>query len=214
MRHALLFGLAASLTGCCPLFAPEADEAPPPTSATTATQPATPTAQCPTVEQAILGTWEREGFVEEYGPGGRYVINGNVGTIRWLASGRAFLDVGTLHAEYHLGLTDVNELIAVDPSHIGSVYRRTSPPPSIPSSCYALRQRIVGTWVGGTYTEVYNADGSYRVNALTGTWRETSNGRLHIETQAGVGDYWWAMLSPTSAVAFGANMQGTIYTRQ
>lgn len=207
-----LLCLASLLGGCCPLFAPTEEESPP-APTTTSTAPVV-SAECPSIEQAILGTWSREGFVEEYRPGGGYVINGQVGTIRWLAPGRAFLDVGDFHAEYHLGLTDVNELIAVDPSNIGSVYRRTSPPPSIPASCFDLRQRIVGTWVGGTYTEVYGADGSYRVNALTGTWQTPSNGRLRITTQTGTGDYHWAMLSPTSAVAFGANMRGTVYTRQ
>lgn len=211
--HRLVVLLASCLIGCCPMFGGE-EESPPEPSPSTTPAPAASGDACPSVEQAILGTWSREGFVEEYRAGGVYVINGQEGTIRWLAPGRAFLDVGTLHAEYHLGLTDVNELIAVDPSHIGSVYRRTSPPPAIPSTCYDLRARIPGTWVGGTYTEVYGVDGSYRVNALTGTWQMTSNGRLRIETQSGTGDYHWAMLSPTTAVAFGANMHGTVYTRQ
>ena len=45
---------------------------------------------------------------------------------------------------------------------------------------------------------------------LTGEW----DFHLRIVTQLGTGEYYWAMLSPTTAIAFGDNYRGTIYTRQ
>lgn len=185
----MLIGLV--LTGCCMGGAPTAPAIAPGT-----------TAVCPPIETAILGTWSRDGYVEEYREGGVYVINAQVGTIRWLGAGRAFLDVPpNLHHEYTLALADTNVLVASDPGNVGTFYQRMTPPPAMDATCTDIRDEIVGTWAGGAYAETYNADGSYRVNALSGTYRFDGNGLLHIETEAGPGDYYFALTSPTSGVA-------------
>lgn len=160
------------------------------------------TLPCPSIETAILGTWTREGYVEEYRPGGVYLINGHEGTIRWLGEGRAFLEVlPELHHEYTLALADVDTLVASDPNRIGSFYQRVTEAPIIDRSCFDIRDEIVGTWAGGSFSETYAPDGSYRVNDLTGTYRLDGNGLLHIQTGAGPGEYYFAMTSPTTAIA-------------
>lgn len=214
MKQGLLC-LSVVLAGCCPLFSGEASDDPPAVNVPVV-PPTGPTAvSCPAIQDMILGTWTTEGFIEEYRPGNVYVLNGVEGTIRWLGPGRAFLDVGTLHAEYYLALTGPNELIAINPDHVGTSYRRTSPPPAVDASCFDFSQQLVGTWVGGTYTETYQAGGGYQVNNLTGTWQLTGPGHLRVSTQTGTGDYLVAVLSPTSMVAVSqTSNRGTIYTRQ
>ncbi len=157
---------------------------------------------CPSIETAILGTWTRDGFVEEYRAGGVYVLNGHEGTIRWLANGHAMLEVPpNLHEEYVLALADEGVLLASDPNGIGTIYQRTSPAPGYDRDCWNIEAEIVGGWAGGTFVETYGADGSYRVNELAGSYHFTRNGLVHIETQSGTGDYQIALTSPTTAIA-------------
>lgn len=194
--------LAATLaSGCCFSGGPPPG-VPEPTSPTAPRSPHATPGSCPAIEDAILGTWTRDGFVEEYRAGGVYVINGNVGTIRWLANGHAMLEVPpNLHEEYTLALADEDVLVAGDPNRIGTIYRRTSPSPGHDRECWNVEDEIVGTWAGGTFVESYAGDGSYRVNELTGSYHFLRNGLVHIETQAGTGDYRFALTSPTTAVA-------------
>ncbi len=199
------------LSSCC--FGGGASPTPPPTSAPLEAPPGT----CPDVATAILGSWSRTGFVEEYGANGSYTINGHAGTITWLRPGHALIDVPpTLHTEYDLGLTDVNELIAVDPQGVGTVYARLSPPPPIEPACYDIRPRFVGTWLSSGTPERYDADGTYQV-AVHGQWSFTNNGHLHLASDEGVtNDYWFAIVSPTAAIAVSMPPLpplGVVYTR-
>lgn len=214
-------GPSAWLGGCCLTSAPDAPPPPVPSpnaphTAPVPTTPTAPSSSCPTIEVAILGTWSRGDFVEEYRPGGVYVINGHEGTVRWLGQGRAFLEVPPdFHEEYTLALADVNVLLAAGPDRVGTIYQRTSPPPAISPSCWDVHDAIVGSWAGGPFAETYDADGSYRVNELAGRWEVRGNGIVHLETQAGEGDYYFAITSPMTAVAMmrteGARL--TSYTR-
>lgn len=206
------------LGGCCLAGAnepPPAVPAPTPVPAVAAAPTPAPTG-CPSIADAIVGTWQRQGFVEEYRAGGVYVLNGREGTVRWLADGRAFLDVPPdFHQEYTLALADEGVLLAAGSNRFGTIYTRTSPSPRYPASCWDVREEIVGRWIGGEFQETYGADGSYRVNDLTGTFSLSGNGLLRIETQQGPGDYYFALTSPTTAVAMmrqeGATL--TSYTR-
>lgn len=208
--------LLASLGGCC--LGGSGAPAPPPAvpSPNAAHGSAAQHAGCPAIADAIVGTWERPGFVEEYRAGGVYVLNGHEGTIRWLGDDRAFLDVPPdFHEEYTLALADEGILLAAGSNHLGTIYTRTSPSPGYPAACWDVRASIVGRWIGGRFEETYGADGSYRVNDLTGTYSVTGNGLLHIQTQSGPGDYYFALTSPRTAVAMmrreGAPLTG--YTR-
>lgn len=206
------------LGGCC--LSGSSEATPPPGVPSPHPQPApiaapTPTG-CPSIADAIVGTWQRQGFVEEYRAGGVYVLNGREGTVRWLADGRAFLDVPPdFHEEYTLALADEGVLLAAGSNRYGTIYTRTSPSPGYPTACWDVHQSIVGRWMGGQFEETYGADGSYRVNDLTGTYSVGGNGLLHIETQSGPGEYYFALTSPRTAVAMmrreGAPL--TSYTR-
>jgi len=198
-RLGTLIAATTLASGCCFSSTPPPG-VPAPTSVGGLPAPETPP-RCPPIETAILGTWTRDGFVEEYRAGGVYVLNGNLGTIRWLANGHAMLEIPpTLHEEYVLALSDEDVLIASDPNRVGTIYRRTSPSPGYDRECWNIEAEVVGGWAGGTFVESYGADGSYRVNELTGSYHFERNGLLHIETQAGTGDYRFALTSPTSAI--------------
>ncbi len=206
------------LSGCC-LSAASEPTPPPAVPSPHPIAPPPPTAPqvtCPSTADAIVGTWSRTGFVEEYRAGGVYVLNGREGTIRWLGEGRAFLDVPPdFHEEYTLALADEGVLLAAGSNHLGTVYQRTSPSPGHPASCWDVRTTIVGRWIGGQFQETYGADGSYAVNDLTGSFNVTGNGLLHIQTQSGPGEYYFALTSPTTAVAM-MRLEGaplTSYTR-
>jgi hypothetical protein len=200
------------------------DPPPPPPSPLaqpTSGNPAQPAPTCPDVATLVTGTWSGPNNVtEEWRDGGAYVINGRVGTFRWIAPGRAFIEVpGTeLHHEYWVGLPSANELIAIDPNRVGTLYSRTTPSPNVDARCFDLTTRIVGTWIGGQYAETYNADGTYRVNDVTGRWSFTSPGHLRLENSQGpASDYLYAIVSPTQALAVNLpplRPEGTIYTRQ
>lgn len=196
-------GVCATLSigGCC--LASSGPPTPPPAVPSPNPSPTSPLpASCPTIELAILGTWSREGFVEEYRPGGVYVLNGHEGTVRWLGEGRVFLDVPPdFHEEYTLALADRDVLLAADRGGAGTVYQRTSPPPPAEPGCWDVRDEIVGRWVGGQFREVYEPDGTYRVNELHGSYVVTGNGRIRIVTEAGEGDYYFALTSASTAVA-------------
>jgi hypothetical protein len=218
MRRSLAISTVL-LGGCCLSGMSEATPppaVPSPTPAPGPVAPRLPPSGCPSIADAILGTWQRQGFVEEYRAGGVYVLNGREGTVRWLAEGRAFLEVPPeFHAEYTLALADEGVLLAAGSNHLGTIYTRTSASPGFPAACWDMRDEIVGRWMGGQFEETYGADGSYRVNELTGTYSVTGNGLLSIETQSGPGDYYFALTSPTTAVAMmrveGATL--TSYTR-
>jgi len=171
------------------------------------------------VASAIVGTWSRPGYVEEYGADGSYVINGRRGTIRWLRPGHALLEVPEMafRAEYDLALADASTLLAIDPNRIGSTYQRTSPAPAIPPACFDLRGSIVGTWIGGPAPETYTADGRYHVLG-DGRWSFVAPGRLQLVRDDGVtSDYWFAMPTPDVALAIPMpplEPRGIAYARQ
>jgi ABC-type sugar transport system ATPase subunit len=165
--NGILVGLGACATlssgGCC--LASSAPTPPPAVPSPNLAPPEPAPPGCPTIELAILGTWSREGFVEEYRAGGVYVLNGHEGTVRWLGEGRVFLDVPPdFHEEYTLALADRDLLLAADRGGVGTVYQRTSTPPTADASCWDVRDEIVGRWVGGQFRELYEPDGTYRVN--------------------------------------------------
>jgi hypothetical protein len=202
--NGILVGLGACATlssgGCC--LASSAPTPPPAVPSPNLAPPEPAPPGCPTIELAILGTWSREGFVEEYRAGGVYVLNGHEGTVRWLGEGRVFLDVPPdFHEEYTLALADRDLLLAADRGGVGTVYQRTSTPPTADASCWDVRDEIVGRWVGGQFRELYEPDGTYRVNELHGSYVVTGNGRVRIVTEAGEGDYYFALTSPSTAVA-------------
>lgn len=217
MRHVLCFVLALGCATACPAPGPSTT----PTTVATATSGSmsirlavSAASGCPSVAEAIVGTWETSGLREEYRADGTYFLNDQPGHITWLGPGHAFLAAGnTLHHEYWLGLTDVNELVAVSPTRATTVYRRASPTPPFPTTCWDIHEEIVGTWIGGEYAETYGADGSYAVNAHVGTWRLESNGHLFLDTDTGTGRYYFAILSDRHAIAFGESQPGTIYAR-
>jgi hypothetical protein len=197
----MMVGLGASsalaVGGCC-LASSSPPAVPSPNPSPTAPAPV----GCPTIELAILGTWSREGFVEEYRAGGVYVLNGHEGTVRWLGEGRVFLDVPPdFHEEYRLALADRDVLLAADRGGVGNIYQRTSTPPAADPGCWDVRDQIIGRWVGGQFREVYERDGTCRVNELNGSYVVTGNGRIRIVTEAGQGDYYFALTSPSTAVA-------------
>jgi hypothetical protein len=206
--------IAVLLGGCCFGGGASAPAPVPP-----ATAPVAPTG-CPELQAAILGTWTREGFVEEYRADGTYVVNGRTGTFSWIEPGHAMLDVpdAQFHVPYHLGLADVNQLIAIDPSNIATAYVRSSPPPAVDAACYERRAAWVGTWIGGPMPEAYAADGTYAIGSVRGQWSFPSNGRLHLQSTAGpAGEYWIAHVSPTAALAMPLpplEPRGVVYTRQ
>jgi hypothetical protein len=220
-----MLSMALGLSGCCmgggaSTTGPGAPEAPaPPTAPVGPRGPGAP--GCPDLAASLVGTWSREGFVEEYRADGTYVINGHVGTFRWLAPGHALLDVpeGSLHVEYDLALADTTTLVAADPNGIGTIYTRTSPPPAIATSCFDLGTAWIGTWIpnrGGS-PEQYDADGVYTAPGR-GRWTFTAPGRLHLENDNGVtSDYVLGMASGTTALAVSLPPlapAGTAYHRQ
>lgn len=160
---------------------------------------------CPDLSTSILGTWVREGFVEEYRADGTYVINGQTGTITWSRPGHAVLDVpsATFHAEYDLALADPTTLVAADANGVGSIYARTSPPPAIPAPCFDLAASWVGRWTPnrGGPEESYAADGTYAAPG-TGHWSFVAPGRLHLAGDNGQNsDYVVGMATATTAIA-------------
>jgi hypothetical protein len=208
MTHSRLVALVCclSLGACC--FAPQ----PVPSVATAPVVPTTAVgtsgpgaAGCPDLATAIVGTWAREGVVEEYRADGSYVLNGMPGTITWMRPGHAMIDVpaATFHMEYDIALADAITLVSADPNHIGAIATRSSPTPSIPSSCFDLSGAWVGSWTpstGGT-VERYDADGSYAAPGV-GQWSFTAPGRLHLQNVNGTfNDYTIGMASPTTALA-------------
>jgi hypothetical protein len=191
--------LALLLSGCCFGGA----HAPAPVAAPAS--PTGPTAPgCLPLATAIVGTWTRAGFVEEYRADGTYVINGQTGTIVWATAGRATLDVpGTFHAAYDLALADPSTLLAADPNGVGSIYSRASPPPSMPAECFDLRTAWVGTWTPtrGGPPERYTLDGRYAAPGV-GAWSFTAPGRLHLQNDNGiVSEYVVGLSSSMTALA-------------
>jgi hypothetical protein len=170
---------------------------------------------CPPIEEAIIGAWQRDGYVEEFRGEGTYVLNGQEGAFRFRSPGHVVLDVGGRHEEHVVGLSDVNELISADESLIGHVSARISPAPPIPASCYDLRTSIVGTWLGGEVPEAFGRDDSYRAGDRTGTWSMPTSGHLTIRTSTGTSERVFAQLSDTTAMSFeredGAHV--TLYSR-
>ena len=194
---ALVFGLQA----CC--FTPQAPPEPTP-AAPSPTPTATPTpspvapvvggalgtgaAGCPELRTAIVGTFAREGVVEEYREDGTYTLNGMTGTLTWMRPGHAMIDVpaASFHMEYDIALADAMTLVSSDPNRIGAVATRTTPPPAIPPTCFDLTTAWAGTWTpsGGGANEQYNADGSYAAPGI-GQWSMTAPGRLHLVNVTG-----------------------------
>jgi hypothetical protein len=201
-RQRVLALAALSLAGCC--FAPQAAPAPAPVAPTAAASgPGAP--GCPDLATSIVGTWAREGVVEEYRADGSYVLNGMTGTIAWMRPGHATIDVpaATFHMEYDLALADATTLVSADPNHVGAVATRTTPAPSIPAPCFDLSSAWVGTWSpsGGGPSERYDADGTYAAPGA-GTWSFTAPGHLHLAGAGGANsDYVLGMASPSTALA-------------
>lgn len=194
--------LSLALAGCC-----MGGAAPPsPTPASAAAGPSGPSAPgCPDIATTIVGTWQREGFVEEYRLDGTYVINGMPGTITWARPGHAVLDVpaGPMHAEYDLALADAVTLLAANADHVGSVYARTSVAPAIPPGCFDLTSAWVGTWTPSTggAQERYGADGRYAAPGV-GQWTISAPGRLHLVNENGAtSDYFLGMVDANTALA-------------
>jgi hypothetical protein len=197
--------VALLLTGCC--FTPTASPGTPTAAPSVSAGPSGPGAPgCPDLTTTIVGTWTREGSVEEYRADGTYVINGVSGTYRFGSPGRVTLDEPStgLHADFDLGLADAMTLVAIGPGNVGTTYTRSSPPPSIPAICFDLSAAFARTWAprAGGPPEVYSADGTYTVVG-TGRWSFTAPGRLLLvrEGDGLTTDYVVAMPSATSMLA-------------
>lgn len=209
--------IALLLTGCCitpSTTNPGAPGAAPAVGAAPAlTGPGGP--GCLDVATALVGTWAREGLVEEYRADGTYAINGVTGTYRFTAPGRAALDEATTgrHAEFDIGIADATTMISIGEGNVGVVYARTSPPPAAAASCYDLSTAFARTWIPriGGPPEVYAADGTYTVSG-SGRWSFTAPGRLLlVRTGDGVtSDYVVAMPTPTTMMAVRAG-SGVFY---
>ncbi|MDQ3037097.1 MAG: hypothetical protein M3Y87_32180 [Myxococcota bacterium] len=202
--------IAVLLTGCC--YSPTASPDTPTPAPSAPAGPSGPGAPgCPDLTTAIVGTWTREGLVEEYREDGTYVINGVSGTYRFTSPGRAVLDEPStgLHAEYDLGLADPMTLVAINPGNVALTYARSSAPPSIPAHCFDLGTAFARTWMprAGGPPEVYSADGAYTVSG-TGRWSFTAPGRLLLVRSADsmTTDYVVAMPSATTMLAVRAGV--------
>jgi hypothetical protein len=216
MRQPSSFALSLTVViqACC--FTPQAPPEPAPVTTTppppqTAVAPVvggaigSGAAGCPELRTAIVGSFAREGVVEEYREDGSYTLNGMPGTLTWMRAGHAMIDVpaASFHMEYDLALADAMTLVSSDPNRIGAVATRTSPPPAIPPTCFDLATVWVGTWTpsGGGANEQYNADGSYAAPGV-GQWSMPAPGRLHLVNVTGAtSDYILGMASPGTALA-------------
>jgi hypothetical protein len=213
-----LLAAALLLGGCC--FAPTPSAAPAPVATTPvvgARGPGMP--GCVAIATAIVGSWAREGFLEEYRADGTYLLNGRAGTYRWLRPGHAVLEIPEMgwSAEYDLGLRDARTLLAIDPSRIGTLYDRRSEAPAMPDACFDLTTSIVGTWLGGPMPETYRADLTYQV-AGAGTYSFPQHGVLRLVRDDGLAsDYSLAMVTPDTMMAIPSpplEPRGIVYTRQ
>ena len=208
--------IALLLTGCCFTPTPSPSPGTPTTAPSVPAGPSGPGAPgCPDLTTTIVGTWTREGLVEEYRADGTYVINGASGTYRFDSPGRATLDEpsGGLHAEYHLGLADPMTLVVIGAGNVGVTYTRSSAPPSIPANCLDLSASFARTWIprAGGPPEIYSADGTYTVGT-TGRWSFAAPGRLLLVrgSDSMTTDYVVAMPSPTLMLAVRVGI-GAVY---
>lgn len=203
----LALAIVVALTGCV-------ESAPPAPELT----PGPRTFGCVPIEEAIIGTWQREGLIEEFRGDGAYLLNGVEGAFRFRSPGYVVLDAAGIHAEHVVGLTSVNELISADESGVGHVSARVSPPPPIPDDCYDLRSMIVGTWLGSAQPQTFGRDSTWSSGDRAGAWSMPSHGHLAIRApvSAAAVNYLVAQLSDTTALAIEASdgSSARVLTRQ
>lgn len=226
MRWTLVLALGFVLGACC--FGADARSSAPepvaPAASIVAPIPSFTTGPsapgCPDLSVAIVGAWTREGVSEEYRADGTYTLNGRPGTVTWIRPGHAMIDVpsAAFHMEYDVALADAMTLVSSDPSQIGAIATRTTPPPAIPATCFDLSAAWVGTWtpVAGGESEQYSPDGTYAAPGI-GRWSFSAPGRLHlVNVDGAASDYVLGMATTSSAIAVSLpplGPLGVVYTR-
>lgn len=178
-------------------------------------------ATCPSVQQVVVGTWASGPLTETFGANGDYQLhnaNGDTrGRITWSGPDTASITAGSMqNAVYKFMVTDTNELVAINASGIATIYQRQGSGVSVPANCFVagVRRQIVGTWIAGSYREVYTAQGGYTFNGTEGTYNFVSGGRANLTLGDRSASYRFGMLADGSLVAVSANNRATLYHRE
>jgi hypothetical protein len=156
---------------------------------------------CPALERSIVGTWTREGTVMEIRADGAIVRNTIEGAFRWVAPGRATVDIRGSHEEHALGMITPVRMLDVDANDRAVVWSRVSPPPAAPDACFDVRGSVIGRWTDGAETESFDANGSYERGSRRGTWQMVEAGTLDLRVGESTTRYRIALASPTLLVS-------------
>ena len=157
---------------------------------------------CPTLDQAIVGTWTREGGAMEIRIDGAIVRDAVEGAFRWTTPGRATIDMRGSHEEHTIGLMTINTLLDVDANGRAIVWTRISPSPPAPEGCVDLRGSLIGRWTDGATEESFAASGLYTRGDRSGVWQLIDASVLQVRIEPGpVIRYRVALASPSVLVS-------------
>ncbi len=132
---------------------------------------------------------------------GSVLRDGADGAFRWIAPGRATIDVGGTHEEHTYGLMSAAQLLDVDDHGRAYLWSRVSILPAYADSCFDVRGSLVGDWTDGTTIESLREDGTYERGDQRGNWSVAERGYVDIAIGMRVRRYRIALSTPDTIVS-------------